>query len=180
MEMQLRLKYCVPLITFTLVHCSNIIFTIVIAEIGQYSPTLIVTPWQIYCTASFETATGWCHIVAKHFAVHYNDVIMGAMASLITGLTTVYSTVYSDADQRKHQSSAPLAFVGGFTRDRWIPRTNGQQRGKCLHLMTSSCLIDIFIRIAFKYPTRCPRHREPVMARNWTTWSRQCLLILHN
>ena len=36
---------------------------------------------------------------------HYNDVIMGAMASQITSLTLVYSTVYSGADQRKHQSS---------------------------------------------------------------------------
>ena len=31
---------------------------------------------------------------------------MGAIASQITFLTIVYSTVYSDADQRKHQSSA--------------------------------------------------------------------------
>ena len=38
---------------------------------------------------------------------------MGAMASQITGLTIVYSTVYSGADQRKHQSSASLAFVPG-------------------------------------------------------------------
>ena len=36
---------------------------------------------------------------------------MGAMASQITGLTIVYSTVYSGADQRKNQSSASLAFV---------------------------------------------------------------------
>ena len=36
---------------------------------------------------------------------------MGAMASQITSLTIVFSTVYSDADQRKHQSSASLAFV---------------------------------------------------------------------
>ena len=42
---------------------------------------------------------------------HYGDVIMGAMASQITSLTIVYSTVYSDADERKHQSSASLAFV---------------------------------------------------------------------
>ena len=41
---------------------------------------------------------------------HYDDVIMGAIASLITSLTIVYSTVYSDADQRKHQSSTSLAF----------------------------------------------------------------------
>ena len=38
---------------------------------------------------------------------------MGAMASQITSLTIVYSTVYSGADQRKHQSSTSLAFVRG-------------------------------------------------------------------
>ena len=46
--------------------------------------------------------------------MHYDDVIMGAMASQITSLTIVYTTVYSDADQRKHQSSASLAFVRGI------------------------------------------------------------------
>ena len=69
---------------------------------------------------------------------HYTDVIMTTMASQITSLTVVYSTYYSDADQRKHQSSASLAFVWGIHRDRWIPRTKGQLRGKCFHLMTSS------------------------------------------
>ena len=43
--------------------------------------------------------------------IHYNDVIMGAIASQITSLTIVFSTVYLDTDQRKHQSSASLAFV---------------------------------------------------------------------
>ena len=47
---------------------------------------------------------------------HYDDVIMSTMASQITNLTIVYSTVYSDADQRKHQSSASLAFVWGIHR----------------------------------------------------------------
>ena len=41
---------------------------------------------------------------------------MGAIASEITSLTIIYSTVYSDADQRKHQSSASLAFVRGIHR----------------------------------------------------------------
>ena len=41
---------------------------------------------------------------------------MGPMASQITSLTIVYSTVYSDSDQRKHQSSASLAFVRGIHR----------------------------------------------------------------
>ena len=47
---------------------------------------------------------------------HYNDVIMGAIASQITSLTIVFSTDYSDADQIKHQSSASLAFVRGIHR----------------------------------------------------------------
>ena len=42
--------------------------------------------------------------------------IVCTMASQITSLTSVYSTVYSDADQRKHQSSASLAFVRGIHR----------------------------------------------------------------
>ena len=36
---------------------------------------------------------------------------MSTMASQITSLTIVYSTVYSGADQRKHQRSATLGFV---------------------------------------------------------------------
>ena len=48
--------------------------------------------------------------------MHYADVIMGAIASQITSLTIVYSTVYSGAEQRKHQSSASLAFVRGLHR----------------------------------------------------------------
>ena len=42
---------------------------------------------------------------------------MYRMASQITSLTIVYFTVYSDADQRKHQSSAPVAFVRGNHRE---------------------------------------------------------------
>ena len=71
----------------------------------------------------------FCHPVFTALRVrklhpHYNNVIMGAIASQISSLTIVYSIVYSDADQRKHQSSASLAFVWGM--DRWIPRINGQ------------------------------------------------------
>ena len=41
---------------------------------------------------------------------------MGTIASQITSLTIVYWTVYSGADQSKHQSSASLAFVRGIHR----------------------------------------------------------------
>ena len=47
----------------------------------------------------------WFDIVCYH----YSDVIMRAIA-------IVYSSVYSGADQRKHQSSASLAFVQGIHR----------------------------------------------------------------
>ena len=44
------------------------------------------------------------------------DVIMSTVAYQITSLAIVYSTVYSDVDQGKHQSSASLAFVRGIHR----------------------------------------------------------------
>ena len=50
------------------------------------------------------------------FLDHYGDVIMSAIASQITSLTIVYSTVYSHTDRRKHQSPAALAFVRGIHR----------------------------------------------------------------
>ena len=55
-------------------------------------------------------------ILLYRVTLHYNDVIMSAMASQTTSLTIVYSTVYSGVDQRKHQSSASLAFVRGIHR----------------------------------------------------------------
>ena len=85
--------------------------------------------------------------------IHYDDVIMTTIASQITSLTSVYSTVYSDADQRKHQSSPSLAFVWRIHRDRWIPHTKGQLRGKCFHLMTSSWFQVMIAWVGY----RCPR-----------------------
>ena len=41
---------------------------------------------------------------------------MGEMASQITSLTIIYSTVHWGADQRKHQSFTSLAFVRGIHR----------------------------------------------------------------
>ena len=55
------------------------------------------------------------------FFCHYNGVIMGAIASQITSLTIVYSTVYSDADQRKHQSCCVIAITvaGNYLIHSW-------------------------------------------------------------
>ena len=76
-------------------------------------------PWEDLLTISRVVMLG-----------HYNDVIMGAVASQITSLTIVYSTVHSGADHRKHESSASLAFERGSHR--WP-----------VNLMTSSCAIEI-------------------------------------
>ena len=50
------------------------------------------------------------HHEHRHYH-HYDDVIMTMLASQITSLTVVYSIVYLGVNQRKHQSSASLAFV---------------------------------------------------------------------
>ena len=71
---------------------------------------------------------------------HYNGVIMGAIASQITSLTIFNSTVYSDADQRKHQSSASLVFVWGVHRSTVNSQHKWPVTRKCFHLMTSSCV----------------------------------------
>ena len=52
-----------------------------------------------------------------------DDGIMSAMASEITGVVIVFTTVGSGAYE-KHQGSASL--WGEFTVGQWIPRTKGQ------------------------------------------------------
>ena len=54
---------------------------------------------------------GFCN-----FGGHYSVVIMSAIASQITSILTVYSTICSCADQTKHQSFASLASVPGIRR----------------------------------------------------------------
>ena len=78
------------------------------AQIKQLHPTDTVGCHYLFLPL---IQTGPDRQVLKY---HYNDVIMGAIPSQITSLTIVYSIVYSDANQRKHQSSASMAFV------RWI------------------------------------------------------------
>ena len=51
---------------------------------------------------------------------------MGGIASQITSLTIVYSTVYSDAEKKNIKGPRQWPLCGEFTGDRWIIRTNGQ------------------------------------------------------
>ena len=57
-------------------------------------------------------------VYERNQSVHCSDVTMCTMASQITSLTIVYSTVYSGTQQRNHQSFASLAFVRGIHR--WL------------------------------------------------------------
>ena len=79
-----------------------------------------------------------CVVSESTSFLHYSDVIIMAMASPVTGVLIIYPNVSSGVDQRKHKSSASLAFVRGIHRWLGISLTKGQWREICFHLMTSS------------------------------------------
>ena len=73
--------------------------------------------------------------VHQVYWVHYSDIIMSMMASQITDVSTVCSTICSGANQRKYQSSASLALVRGIHR--W-PLDSPHKKG---HASDHLCLI---------------------------------------
>ena len=92
-----------------------------------------------------------------------NTAISFRMASQITSLPIVYSTVYSCADQRKHQSSASLVFVRGILR--WP--VNFPQKGpvtrKMLPYDDVIMIISLhsggkFVHVVLGAPCRLTRH----------------------
>ena len=90
-----------------------LLFILVVPSVvNRASQHRVLTLWENEPTDSNEIGG----LLTSLSLLHYNDVIMGAMASQITSLTIVYSTVYSGTDQRKHQSSASLAFARGIHR----------------------------------------------------------------
>ena len=76
----------------------------------------VMTVFSYDLNGPVRVKSSWRMWVKIDKIYHYGDVIMGIIASQITSLTIVYSTIYSGADQRKHQSSTSQAFV------RWIHR----------------------------------------------------------
>ena len=88
------------------------IVTGVTSDVGMSSTYLLSIGLGIALSYFRHKAITWTNVDR----MHYCDVIMGLMASQITSLTIVYTTVYSGGDQRKHQSSASLAFVRGIHR----------------------------------------------------------------
>ena len=90
------------------------------SDTGTSSNCNIASDWLPVTSAGDVLPSHHPGIVVVRFLIrchgHYSDVIMGAITSQITSITIVYSIVYSDADQRKHQSSASLDFVQGIHR----------------------------------------------------------------
>ena len=124
---------------------------------------------------------------------HHTDIIMGAMASQITRVSTVYSTVCWGVDQRKHQSSASLAFVRGIHR--WL--LNSPHKGSVTRKMFPSD--DVFMKgrdewlhptdmrsVVMLYGIPCyngSRYREPRLYSGLTHWGRVthiCVSINHH
>ena len=105
-------------------------------DLAHASIPLAQTPWGL-------TGRAWLQAGAQQAVIAVdpsfnslgidsrNDVIMSIMASQLTSLTIVYSTVYSGVDQRKHQSSAILAFVRGIHQ--WP--VNSQHKGRVTQIM---------------------------------------------
>ena len=87
----------------------------------------------------------WHQAISKHnnypkiMLFHSSNVIMSPMASQITGVSIVGSTVCSCADQRKHRSFASLAFVRGIHRWPIDSPHKGPVTRNFFQLMTSSC-----------------------------------------
>ena len=91
---------------------ANVLIHIVVVYSGQSCP---ITETKIKVTSSFQ----WRH--------NKRDGVSNQKPHDCL-LNRSFTT-----DQRKHQSW-PL--WGELTGDQWIPRTKGQWRGKCFHLMT--------------------------------------------
>ena len=85
------------------------------ANAVAYTTSSAETPQNV--TSSWTLASG--ETVELQFICagkHYSDVTMRVMASQITSVSVVYSTVCPGADQRKHQSSTSLVLVRGIRR----------------------------------------------------------------
>ena len=130
----------------------------------------------------------WCCMVSIDIMYHNNIVIssetryrlncitgsqLGPIAPQITSLMIVYSTIYSDADQRKHQSSASLAFVWGIHRDPVQMASNAENvsirwrhhdslwKGYFHHKL-----------LLFTAPTACTKCPNFYSRRYWTIWNK--------
>ena len=115
-------------------YFSNHIYICILYHLSILSGRRVqsITPWLLM---PWRRKESWYW---PSFSTYYIDVIMNAMASQITGVSIVYSTICSGAVERRHQSSASLAFVRGIHRWPVNYPLKGPVTRKCFHLMTLS------------------------------------------
>ena len=77
----------------------------------------------LFWCAKVTTELGY---IISYTAEHYNDVIMSTIASQITAVSIVCSTVNSCTDERKYKALRHWPLWREFTGDRWIPLTKCQ------------------------------------------------------
>ena len=84
----------------------------------------VYVTWYLRCEVAVITIWYYWVLRLRYRHAHYNDALVSTVTSQITIITIVYSSVYSGADQIKHQRSAPLAFLRGITR--WQRASNAE------------------------------------------------------
>ena len=127
--------------SFTHVFCRSSRLSFSSIRLG-YLTTSCKAPWYLQLPSKFLAtevlvpraygAWNWSLLT------HYSDVMVTTMASQFNSITVVYSTVYSDADQWKHQNAASLAFMRGIHRWPVNSPHKGPVTRKMFRLMTSS------------------------------------------
>ena len=126
------------------------------------------------CSWIYASATQSPQFLPAVHVMHYRDVIISTLASQITGISIVYSTVCTDADQRKYQSSASLVFV------RWIHRrpVNSPHKGP----VTRKIFQFDDVSMVLKFPSLWINHETCVkytIQRLWCQCKIQIVLLSH-
>ena len=122
----------------------------ILKKISQKMPYGLIAFWAFGC---FRFVTfGWLFYHDRHMAIHYNDVIMSIMASQITSLAIVYSTVYS---RRRSKKTSKLRVSGlcegNSPMTDEFPTQRASNAENVSILMTSSWYINSFSRRIFKW-----------------------------
>ena len=135
------------------------------------------TVWYPGNTCIVASHNRWVFMRCAKQLNHYNDVIMDTMTSQITSLSIVYSTVNTGADQRKHQSSASLAFMWGIHRG---PVNSPHKRPVTLKIWWRHHVASMQIAQLTWSPSYCYWHLKELFYRESECFSKQWQLTLNS
>ena len=124
----------------------RLIFNMGIAIPGKTVFLIETAPWNVHFHSYLYRQCACRTNIILHFTTsissqpshihynlnHYNDVIMGAMASQASRL---FPQAFF---RRRSKKTSMLRVTGHCDGNSPVPRTKGQQSEKCFHLMTSS------------------------------------------